>query len=66
MCMTNYLKVNAIQITDTCNLVKKMTMTQKLVTFKRKSEIMTIIISILLENKLIKFCCKIKTSKFSN
>ena len=45
-------KVNAIQTTDTSNLVKKLTITQKLVKLKRKYLIM-IMIYILLRKHLI-------------
>ena len=49
--MTNK-KVNAIQTTDTSNLVKKLAMTQKLVKLKRKHLIM-IMINILQHKNLI-------------
>ena len=50
--------VNAIQTTDTSNLVqKKMTMTQNLVRFKKELLIMIV--------KVRKFCFKISTSKLS-
>ena len=42
--------VNAVQTTDTSNLVKKLTMTQKLVKLKRKYLIMIILNLLLLKN----------------
>ena len=45
-----YKKVNAIQATDTSNLIKKQTMTQKLVKLKRKYLIMIMINILLLKN----------------
>ena len=46
-------KANAIKTTDPNNLVKKLTMTQKLVQLKKKTLIMIIVINILLHNNLI-------------
>ena len=47
-------KVNTIQATDTSNLVKKPTLTQRLTKLKRKLLIMIIVISILLHKSLIR------------
>ena len=48
--MNKLKKKNTIQITDTSNLVKKLTIIQKLIKMKRKLPIMIIINIFLLKN----------------
>ena len=52
-------KVNPIKTTDTSKFVKKVNMTQRLVKLKKKSLIMIIVISILLQNYFIRLMQKI-------
>ena len=53
--MINYFKKNDFQTSDAINLVKKLTMTQKLVKLKRKLLIIIIVTSILLLKNLISY-----------
>ena len=52
-------KVNPIKTTDTSKFVKKVNMTQRLVKLKKKSLIMIIVISILLQKYFIRLMQKI-------
>ena len=52
-------KVNTIKTTDTSKFVKKVNMTQRLVKLKKKSLIMIIVISILLQKYFIRLMQKI-------